>query len=395
MSAATLHQQHEPSFSNRCCERTIPAASIGEAVTTATLADCCTSLKDNKTVLAEDSDLKLLNGNNSLSSSGNNNSNYDLSYYFDQSMSTSTTTTTTNSSDDFPNVIYKRGRSLSIGSIISVSQQQQQQQQSIPLPQPFVILSDENKAQIYKKKNDKSNKKAFQFFGEQVKLEISAKEIRREGLRALLHSTVPLAYFLYHLLNEYSSENLLMNLRLLVFYLAVDNYEHFNFSSYNERYQVANKIYKTYLTRHSDVEVNLEDRIYRQVTNALNSQYTTTGKEFEAAKRHVFSLLNVSYHQFRTSPVWDIMESKCSDLKSYNRSRSQALVVNLLLSQIKRRNRDSATFKLVHSFCRIYLPFGYDHRLSEEPASTTASSSNQKTNGFIASKFDIFKISRK
>jgi len=90
-----------------------------------------------------------------------------------------------------------------------------------------VILSDENKNQIYKKKNDKSNKKAFQFFGEQVKLEISAKEIKREGLRALLHSTVPLAYFLYHLLSEYSSENLVnikiqeqMCMKLMYLYLV-------------------------------------------------------------------------------------------------------------------------------------------------------------------------------
>ncbi|CAO3644411.1 unnamed protein product [Mucor fragilis] len=300
MSTAALHQQQDPS-SNSKRNECAPTAFIGEAATTAALADCCTPLQDNTKVLAEDSDLKLLNENNS----GGNNSNYDLSYYFDQSMSTSTTTTAANSSDDvFPNVIFKRGRSLSIGSTISVSHQQQQQQ-PIPLPQPSIILSDENKTQIYKKKTDKSNKKAFQFFGEQVKLEISAKEIRREGLRALLHSTVPLAYFLYHLLNEYSSEN-------LFFYLAVDNYEHFNFSSYMERYQVANKIYKTYLTRNSDVEVNLEDRIHRQVTNALSSQYTTTGKEFGAAKRHVFSLLSVSYHQFRTSSVWDIMDSKCS-----------------------------------------------------------------------------------
>ncbi|KAL7331108.1 hypothetical protein PS15p_203347 [Mucor circinelloides] len=304
MSTAALNQQCDPSLGrNACSNRCKPTELSAEAA----LADCCTPLRNNTKALTEDSHLKLPNENNSSSTPGN----YDLSYYFDQSMSTSTTTTATNPSDDFPNVIYKRGRSLSIGSIISVShqqqQQQQQQQQSIPLPQPFVILSDENKNQIYKKRNDKSNKKAFQFFGEQVKLEISAKEIKREGLRALLHSTVPLAYFLYHLLSEYSSEN-------LFFYLAVDNYEHFNFSSYAERYQVANKIYNTYLTRNSDVEVNLEDRIYRQVTNALSSQYTTTGKEFEAAKRHVFSLLNVSYHQFRTSQVWDIMESKCSKL---------------------------------------------------------------------------------
>lgn len=97
------------------------------------------------------------------------------------------------------------------------------------------------------------------------------------------------------------------------------------------------------------------------------------------------------------------------DLKSYNRNRSQALVVNLLLSQIKRRNRDSTTFKLVHSFCRIYLPYGYDNRLEEPSVTTSNNSTNRrsrsksignntdgkKNNGFIASRFDIFKLSRK
>jgi hypothetical protein len=97
------------------------------------------------------------------------------------------------------------------------------------------------------------------------------------------------------------------------------------------------------------------------------------------------------------------------DLKSYNRNRSQTLVVNLLLSQIKRRNRDSTTFKLVHSFCRIYLPFGYDHRVEEPSVALSNNSTNRrnrsksmgnnidskKSSGFIASKFDIFKLSRK
>lgn len=199
MSTTAYNNYHASTNKNICRKKSTPTTESAAAATTAvTSTEYCTPLKDNTTVLAEDSNLKLLNENYS-STAGS--SNYDLSYYFDQSMSASTATT---SSDEIPNVIYKRGRSLSIGSTISVSHQQPIQLQS------FVILSDENKTQIYKKKNDKSNKKAFQFFGEQVKLEISAKEIKREGLRALLHSTVPLAYFLYHLLNEYSSENLVM-----------------------------------------------------------------------------------------------------------------------------------------------------------------------------------------
>ncbi|KAI7895424.1 RGS domain-containing protein, partial [Mucor mucedo] len=135
-----------------------------------------------------------------------------------------------------------------------------------------------------------------------------AKEVRKEGLKALLDSSAPLGYFLYHLLNEYSSEN-------LFFYLAVENYQSYNFTSDMERQQVANKIAKAYLTTHSDLEVNLEDKISRTVRKALLEQQrqpsASTGLEFEAAKRHVFSLLNVSYHRFRSSSIWDIMESKC------------------------------------------------------------------------------------
>jgi hypothetical protein len=84
---------------------------------------------------------------------------------------------------------------------------------------------------------------------------------------------------------------------------------------------VANKIRKAYLTRNSELEVNLEDRIYRTVIHALDSlqdnMNQSTGNEFEAAKKHVFSLLSVSYHRFRTSNIWEIMESKCSMLKLF------------------------------------------------------------------------------
>jgi hypothetical protein len=141
-------------------------------------------------------------------------SNHDLSYYFHNSSSTNTASS---GDEQFPNGLCRRGRSLSIGSTLSISPNSQQQPlrpsqtpppPSTPHQQQFIIVSAESKAQFYKNKADKFRKKAYQFFGEQAKLEISAKEIKREGLKALLHSSVPLGYFLYHLLNEYSSENL-------------------------------------------------------------------------------------------------------------------------------------------------------------------------------------------
>lgn len=80
---------------------------------------------------------------------------------------------------------------------------------------------------------------------------------------------------------------------------------------------MATRIAKAYLTTLSDLEVNLEDKISRTVKTALIEQQrqplNSTGLEFEAAKRHVFSLLNVSYHRFRSSSIWDIMESKCCE----------------------------------------------------------------------------------
>jgi hypothetical protein len=61
---------------------------------------------------------------------------------------------------------------------------------------------------VYKVKTSKSSKKLDSFFGEQAPMDICVQEIRKEGLKAMLQSKVPLCFLLYHLLDEYSSENL-------------------------------------------------------------------------------------------------------------------------------------------------------------------------------------------
>jgi hypothetical protein len=61
---------------------------------------------------------------------------------------------------------------------------------------------------MYKIKTSKSNKKLDSFFGEAAPMDICIQEIRKEGLKAMLQSKVPLCFLLYHLLDEYSSENL-------------------------------------------------------------------------------------------------------------------------------------------------------------------------------------------
>lgn len=61
---------------------------------------------------------------------------------------------------------------------------------------------------LYKVKVARSSKKLNYFFGETVPIDVCVNEIIKEGLKAMLESKVPLCYFLYHLLEEFSSENL-------------------------------------------------------------------------------------------------------------------------------------------------------------------------------------------
>lgn len=72
----------------------------------------------------------------------------------------------------------------------------------------ITTLSNSDGHTLYKVKTTKTNRKLNNFFGEQPPLDICVREIRKEGLKALLQSKVPLCYFLYHLLEEFSSENL-------------------------------------------------------------------------------------------------------------------------------------------------------------------------------------------
>lgn len=46
------------------------------------------------------------------------------------------------------------------------------------------------------------------FFGQKIQVDVSVSEIKKYGLGALLQSNVPLCYFLYYLLDNYCSENL-------------------------------------------------------------------------------------------------------------------------------------------------------------------------------------------
>ncbi|CAO3703703.1 unnamed protein product [Rhizopus stolonifer] len=256
-----------------------------------------------------------------------------------------------------------RERSSSIGSIVSVSHP--------PVRKSSLVDKDDHLITL---------KNNFQLFKKPASTYVSIKDIKQGGLKVLLLSTAPLSYFLYYLMTEYSSEN-------LFFYLIADNYQQHMFSSQIERYYAANKIANDYLTSSSELEVNLDDRTHKLVKRALEQQRRTlisSGKEFDAAKRHVFSLLNSNYHRFRTTSIWNIMEARCTDAKSCNSERLQGLIVNLLLTYTNHnKNKYSQEIsKLVHSFCLVHLPLGYQ-------LLTTPKKQEHKKHTRMGSPFDL------
>ncbi|KAI7869897.1 hypothetical protein BDF14DRAFT_1692716, partial [Spinellus fusiger] len=107
---------------------------------------------------------------------------------------------------------------------------------------------------LYKIRNNKTSRKLDSFFGELAPHDICIKEIRKEGLKAMLASKVPMCYFLFHLLEEYSSEN-------LFFFIELEQYESFTYSSPTQQFNTAHHICNIYLTQNSHFEVNLDEKV--------------------------------------------------------------------------------------------------------------------------------------
>ncbi|KAI8979587.1 hypothetical protein BDF20DRAFT_800590, partial [Mycotypha africana] len=106
----------------------------------------------------------------------------------------------------------------------------------------------------YKTKMKRSSRKLDSFFGEITPIDVCISEIRKEGVKAMLESKVPLCYFLHFLLSEYSSEN-------LFFYLEVEQYETMQFLTIAEQKALAQQIFDQYVSDDADFEINLEDKV--------------------------------------------------------------------------------------------------------------------------------------
>ncbi|KAG0743560.1 hypothetical protein G6F57_005354 [Rhizopus arrhizus] len=208
---------------------------------------------------------------------------------------------------------------------------------------------------LYKLKTARSTKKIERFFGEDAPHDICIKEIKKEGLKAILQSKYPLCYFLYHLLDEYSSEN-------LFFFIELEQYESFKYTSAGQQIATAQHIYNTYIAKNSYFEVNLDDKVCREVTLALEQKDV---KCFDTAKRAVYSLLESSYIRFRTSDTFDLMAKECGELTTEYKKETKLAAINRLFNYIEQQNQKahlSSTQKqyelmrsMIYEFCNTYI----------------------------------------
>ncbi|ORZ33179.1 hypothetical protein BCR44DRAFT_1535325 [Catenaria anguillulae PL171] len=193
---------------------------------------------------------------------------------------------------------------------------------------PSSSTSSEN---MYKRRQSTKAKKLLQFFGSTPPVDVSVDEVISEGFKAIVHSKLPLCYFLHALLDDYASEN-------LFFVLEVERYEATPFTDAQSHLQAAYAVFETYLGRGAYLEVNIDDRVRRHVISelarlgrawatiasqqqqlALNSPASANlpppssmaaalRSLFDPAKSAVMLLLESSYAKFtRSSPLYPRM----------------------------------------------------------------------------------------
>ncbi|CAG8519105.1 5725_t:CDS:2 [Acaulospora colombiana] len=210
---------------------------------------------------------------------------------------------------------------------------------SQPIPsfspqRPLIPSANYDHHNQYKKRTKLSSRKLLNFFGDKPPLDICVKEIEKEGLKAMLHSKIPLCYFLYSLLEEYSGEN-------LFFFLEVEQYESCEYAYSSQQFATAQHIYDTYLTRNSQFEVNVDDKVRKSVVASIKSQRDPRHC-FDEAKRAIFVLLENSFARFIRSDIADLMRQEIGENTTYYSPKARDSAIFLLFKFLNRQNQSGS-----------------------------------------------------
>lgn len=226
---------------------------------------------------------------------------------------------------------------------------------------------EELDAKRFNKKSIKSKKKLENFFGQNIPVDVSLKDIEHLGLKAILASRVPLCYFLYQLLEEHSSEN-------LFFYLEVDLYEHTRFQSRQMMIDIGIELYDTFLRTDSEFEVNIPQKIKAPVLDALKAGHHDA---FAGAKEHILKLMEPVFQKFKNSPIFERMRRELGYTSVYNK-QARNYAVRMLLQNLDKtlpknksaqnvntnlaQERNDMIRAMLHAFCEMKLGIDFIDR---------------------------------
>ncbi|CAO3650678.1 unnamed protein product [Mucor hiemalis] len=234
----------------------------------------------------------------------------------------------------------------------------------------------------YKVRVNRSSKKLDCFFGEPTPLDVCVAEIVKEGLKAMLESKVPLCYFLHHLLEEYSAEN-------LFFFLDAEKFENLckntTLSSNEKRYK-AQRIFDRFISPTAKLEVNLDDPIRRRITSHINDESQFISDHiFTEAKSAVYVLLETSFNQFLNTSSYNAMLQNCGELTIHYSDGTTGIAINNLLDYISEQetNIKSRDGEEALDSTLLQLNLKYNDLISNS------------VHGFIQSMFDFEFLSKK
>ncbi|KAI8048443.1 RGS domain-containing protein [Thamnidium elegans] len=234
---------------------------------------------------------------------------------------------------------------------------------------------------LYKVKVDRSCRKLDCFFGETTPVDVCVNEIMKEGLKAILESKVPLCYFLYHLLDEFSSEN-------LFFFLDVSDFENqFKKKTTEDQILIAQNIFDKYISTNANFEINLEDRVKRDIiTNFLKLDSSITQRIFDEAKTSTYILLESSFIRFLHTQAYKDMITNCGELTIHYGDQATHLGLNYLVEYLQSQQDTLITYnESSHTFSETLLSLNLQHYETVKLA----------IQGFIKSTFHTDYLSKK
>jgi len=163
-------------------------------------------------------------------------------------------------------------------------------------------------------------------------MDISVGEILVYGLKAMLKSKVPLCYFLHTLIEDYCCEN-------LFFYLEIEQYKVFSFEDAKSQLKAAQYIYVTYLDTSSKIEVNIDEKIRKEIFNQLKTNKCDLSTVFDKASEAVFNLMESTFAKFNRSSVKQQMIDELDNTNYYN-DEHKISAIRILINYLDKRRRE-------------------------------------------------------